>query len=91
MRTNQVPNNGCINKTGYGYGFGVRTLIDKEKARSLSPIGEFGWDGAASSYNVIDPENKIAIGFFTHITGTSFFNNVISPQIRNLVYEALEI
>jgi CubicO group peptidase (beta-lactamase class C family) len=30
---------------GYGYGLGVRTMIDKAKNGSNSSIGEYGWSG----------------------------------------------
>ena len=40
-------------KKGYRYGLGVRVLNDT--AESKSPVGEFGWDGAAGAYVMIDP------------------------------------
>ena len=36
---------------GYGYGLGVRTLIDKAESGSNSSIGEIGWGGAAGANN----------------------------------------
>ena len=44
----------CAAGEGYGYGLGVRTLIDKSQGQRSS-LGEFGWDGAAGSYIMIDP------------------------------------
>ncbi len=76
-----------LGRKGYSYGLGVRTLIDKNY--SLSPIGEFGWDGAAGSYALIDPENKVSIFFAAHILGFRAFPHEIHPKIRNFVYEAL--
>ncbi|MBQ4518063.1 MAG: serine hydrolase [Clostridia bacterium] len=32
---------------GYGYGLGVRTMMDPARGGSLSIIGEFGWGGQA--------------------------------------------
>lgn len=43
----------------YGYGYGVR--VRKVKNSCGVPIGEFGWDGAAGSYCLIDNKNKISI------------------------------
>lgn len=54
-------------KVGYGYGLGVRTLIDD--SRSRSPIGEFGWDGAAGCYVLIDPKNQVGLFYAQEILG----------------------
>ena len=65
MTTNQVGklsiNNKftCIQGDDYGYGYGVRTRI-KESIYGV-PCGEFGWDGAAGSYVLIDRKNHISI------------------------------
>jgi len=76
-------------KVGYGYGLGVRTLIDG--ISSKSPVGEFGWDGAAGAYALIDPINHISI-FYTHeILGMIIAYSEIHPTIRDLVYEALKV
>ncbi len=74
-------------KIGYGYGLGVRTLIDG--SCSKSPVGEFGWDGAAGAYALIDPVNHISV-FYTHeIIGMITAYSEIHPKIRDLVYEAM--
>ncbi|MGL1893253.1 MAG: beta-lactamase family protein [Spirochaetaceae bacterium] len=46
-------------KAGYGYGLGVRTLIDLERSETGSPIGEWGWDGMATTWLCIDPKNRL--------------------------------
>ncbi len=75
-------------KIGYGYGLGVRTLMDASCAKS--PVGEFGWDGAAGGYALIDPKNHVSI-FYTHeIVGMIAAYNEIHPTIRDLAYEAME-
>lgn len=74
-------------KVGYGYGLGVRVLIDKEKSRS--PLGEFGWDGAAGAYALIDPINHISIFYAQHVLGFPEVYHTIHPTIRDLAYEAL--
>ena len=76
-------------KPGYGYGLGVRTLIDPETALGPSPVGEFGWDGAASSYSLVDTENKLAVVFTTHVKGCRPAFREIHPHIRNLAYLGL--
>ncbi len=54
-------------RPGYGYGLGVRVHINKEKSGALSPLGEFGWDGAAGCYSMVDPENHISVTYFQQI------------------------
>ena len=75
-------------KPGYGYGLGVRTLVDRVDANGPAPIGEFGWDGAAASYFMIDTENKLSAIWTTHVLDCRPAYREIHPHIRNLVYEA---
>lgn len=74
-------------KRGYGYGLGVRTLLDP--ASSRSPLGEFGWDGAAGAYVLMDPSNRITIVYAQHVLNMNQAYYVFHPRIRDLVYEAL--
>ncbi len=75
---------------GYGYGLGVRTMIDREKGNSLSPIGEFGWDGAAGSFCMIDTENHLSVFYGQHILACNYVYAYVHPSIRNFVYKALD-
>ena len=79
-----------IIKPGYGYGLGVRTLVDPEDAQTAGPVHEFGWDGAAASYNLVDTENHLAIVWTTHIRECRPAYREIHPHIRNLVYSAIK-
>ncbi len=74
-------------KTGYGYGLGVRTLIDK--STSKGPLKEFGWDGAACAYVMIDPDNNLGVFMAMHtiMFVPAYFE--IHPKVRDLTYEAL--
>lgn len=74
-------------KVGYGYGLGVRTLIDPTKSRS--PVGEFGWDGAAGAYVLVDPINHISLFYAHEILGMLEAYSEIHPTLRDLVYEAM--
>lgn len=78
-------------RPGYSYGFGVRTLVEKEKSGVKSPFGEFGWDGAAGAYALIDVKNHLAIFYAQHVLGCNYVYDVVLPKIRNLTYELLEI
>ena len=72
---------------GYGYGLGVRTLIDP--STSKGPVGEFGWDGAAGAYNMIDPDNHVSVYYAQQVLGMAKSYAEIHPSIRDLVYEGL--
>ncbi len=74
-------------RPGYGYGLGVRTHIDKAQSGSLSPIGEFGWDGAAGAFSLVDTENKLSLTYFQHIHG---WNIRIQSEIRNALYQCID-
>ena len=72
---------------GYGYGLGVRTLLDTHTAKS--PAGEFGWDGAAGAYTLIDPVNHVSIFMAKHVLNFPRHYSEIHPTVRDLTYEAL--
>ena len=76
---------------GYGYGLGVRTLIDPADAVGQAPVGEFGWEGMAASYWLVDTDNKISVVWTTHVVNCRPAYREIHPHIRNLVYNALGI
>ena len=96
MKSNQLCEIGLNNfrtnnhNKGYGYGMGVRTLMDQKIENTLSPIGEFGWDGAAGAYCLIDTDNKLSIFYAQHVNGCSYVYSHVHKAIRNLVYKALE-
>ena len=75
--------------SGYNYGLGVRTLVDKSNGQR-SALGEFGWDGAAGAYTLMDPTYGISIFSAMSVTG---WHNIIEDQgpLRDTVYECLGI
>ncbi len=75
-------------RKGYGYGLGVRTHICPERSGSLSPVGEFGWDGAAGSFSMVDTTNSISLTYFQHAFGWDVKTH---EKLRNMLYEALNI
>lgn len=75
-------------KIGYGYGLGVRVLKDAEGSKS--PVGEFGWDGAAGAYVVVDPISHISIFYVQQVLGFIPAYDIIHPTVRELVYEGLK-
>ncbi len=74
---------------GYGWGLCGRVHLDPIVSESLSPVGEFGWDGAAESFLMIDTTNKVAMFFGKQVRGCAYGHHKIDPTVRNLVYEGL--
>ena len=71
----------------YSYGLGVR--VKTEELLGWSPVGEFGWDGAAGGYGVVDPFNRVSIFYVEHILNFFEGYSVIHPRVRDLVYKGL--
>ncbi len=46
---------------GYGYGLGVRTMMDPAMGGSNGSVGEFGWTGLLGTWVSIDPEENTSI------------------------------
>ena len=72
-------------RRGYGYGLGVRVHIDPTRSGTLSPVGEFGWDGAAGAFSMVDPVNNVSLTYFQNVLG-------YEPDqcaIRNALYKDL--
>lgn len=77
----------CLLRPGYGYGFGVRTHIDKTEIGLLSPIGEFGWDGSAGAFSLVDTKNILSLTYFQHIHN---WDLRIHSELRNNLYACLD-
>ncbi len=84
------PAFGCAMGPGYGYGLGVRTLVDKSEGQR-SPIGEFGWDGAAGSFILCDKENGLSIVFTMHVLGWYGIRELFHAPLRDGLYDALNL
>ncbi|WP_340020352.1 serine hydrolase domain-containing protein [Paenibacillus sp. FSL H3-0457] len=72
---------------GYGYGLGVRTHISKAASGSLSPIGEFGWSGAAGCMAIIDPDSELTVMYAQHLLNSQ--EPYVQRRLRNVVYSCL--
>lgn len=72
---------------GYGYGLGVRTHISKAGSGSLSPLGEFGWSGAAGCLAVMDPASRLTVMYAQHMLNNQ--EPYVHPRLRNIVYACL--
>ena len=74
-------------RNGYGYGLGVRTHTDKTKSGSLSPIGEFGWDGAAGAFSLVDTKNKLSLTYFQHVHN---WDLRYQSELKNIFYSCID-
>ncbi len=72
---------------GYGYGLGVRTMVDPCASGSNGSIGEFGWGGAAGAYLIIDPAKKTALMYAHHMLNNQ--EAYFSPRLRDVLYACL--
>lgn len=84
----QLPTLDWQELTGFGYGLGVRTLINPEIAETNAPVGEFGWNGAAGSYLLVDTENKISIVYTQHLLNG--YGSGIHLPLTNIIYACFD-
>ena len=92
MRTNTLDENqiktfNWRQLAGYGYGLGVRTMIDRAGGGSLSNVGEFGWGGAAGASVYIDPKIGLAAVYAKHTLNPR--EEYYQPRVRNTIYSCL--
>ena len=92
MRTNQLNEKqmkyfNWSQLKGYGYGLGVRTLINKAESGTTGNVGEFGWGGAAGATLLVDPGCKLAYFYSHHMLNPQ--ENYYQPRLRNVVYGCL--
>ncbi len=75
---------------GYGWGLCGRVHINPVYSLSRAPVGEFGWDGAAGAFAMVDRTNRVALYFAMQVHACGYAYHVIHPCLRNLVYEGLD-
>lgn len=73
---------------GYGYGLGVRTLINPEIGGVNGSPGEFGWGGVAGTFILADPEEELAIAYAHQIVPNNL-EGYCHPRLKQVVYGAL--
>ncbi|WP_370875952.1 serine hydrolase domain-containing protein [Evansella vedderi] len=72
---------------GYGYGLGVRTMMNPALGGSNSSIGEFGWSGLAGTWTLMDPKEKLSAVYMQQMMPN--FEAYHQPRLRNVIYGAL--
>lgn len=72
---------------GYGYGLGVRTVVDPVAAGRKETEDEFGWGGAAGASAYIDIANGVALFYAHHMLNPQ--EEYYQPRIRNAMYACI--
>ena len=52
---------------GYGYGYGMRTLMDKYKGHHNGSLGQFGWTGGTGTWAEADPSEGTSIVYMHNL------------------------
>lgn len=89
---NDIGRNNFVNRSRYGYGWGLcgRAHVDPTVSFVKSSVGEFGWDGAAGAFCMVDPKKNIALYFGTHLFGFGYGYDRLHWKLLNLAIEAIE-
>ena len=77
-----LPGKGSV---GFGFDFAVRISQPQKPEESRGAVGEFFWDGAASTLFWVDPANNLAAVFFTQKMP---FDGTLHRDIRAAIYGA---
>ena len=75
-----LPSKGQV---GFGIDFAVRTSPPKSAEENNGPVGEFFWDGAASTLFWVDPTNSITAVLFVQVFP---FDRMVHKKFRDAVY-----
>ena len=73
---------------GYGYGLGVRTLLDKHRGRHNGSLGAFGWTGAFGAWGEADPEEGVSIVYMHNMIPNQ--EEYYHPRVRAAAYGCIE-
>ena len=75
-----LPSKGRV---GFGIDFAVRTDPPKSADEMNGVVGEFFWDGAASTLFWVDPKNELTVVLFVQIFP---FSGTVHKRFRDAVY-----
>jgi CubicO group peptidase (beta-lactamase class C family) len=75
-------------RSGYGYGLGVRVMMDPADGGINGSIGEFGWAGLGGSWVLIDPKEQLSVVYMQQMLPG--LEPYIHPRLRAVIYGAME-
>lgn len=79
-----LPSKGQV---GFGIDFAVRLAPPATAEENNGVVGEFFWDGAASTLFFVDPKNELTAVLFVQIFP---FNNSLHKKFRDAVYGTVQ-
>ncbi|NNC37232.1 MAG: class A beta-lactamase-related serine hydrolase [Acidimicrobiales bacterium] len=79
-----LPGKGQV---GFGLDFAVRTAPPVDDLENPGEVGEFFWDGRASTLFWVDPKNDLTAVFFVQVVP---FDGTLHNRFRRAVYAALD-
>lgn len=79
-----LPSKGQV---GFGIDFAVRLRPTANAAENNGTVGEFFWDGAASTLFWVDPVNQLTAVLFVQVVP---FNGKVHKRFRDAVYGTLQ-
>ena len=68
---------------GYGYGYGVRTMVDTGAGLCNGTPGEFGWCGAAGTWMEADPAERLSVVFMQQEMMSD--EHYVQPRLRAVI------
>lgn len=84
----QLQNFGFSGMAGYGYGLGVRTMIDTAAAGLNGSTGEWAWDGMLGTWYCVDPEEDLTAVFLVQRNPGG--NDDLPKRFAQTVYAAID-
>lgn len=72
---------------GYGFGLGVRVLVDVAASQALGSVGEYGWAGMAATFFFIDPAEALVGILMTQFIPSRQYP--VRSQFKGLTYQAI--
>jgi CubicO group peptidase (beta-lactamase class C family) len=74
---------------GYGFGLGVRVLIDPAQLGIPASKGEFGWSGWYTTGVWIDPSEFLSGVLMAQVAPPVFMPHIPPLEVRRIVYQAI--
>ncbi len=87
LNTQQQADYDWNHHAGYGYGLGVRVMIDTAKGGCNGSLGEFGWSGMLGTWMMIDPKEDLTVTYMQQLQPS--LEDFHAPRLRGVVYGAL--
>lgn len=87
LTPSQRPDFSWDTQRGYGFGLGVRVMIDPARGGRLGSVGEFGWDGKASTWMCVDPAQRLVAVLMLQLIPNGSYS--IAERFQRMMYAAM--